>query len=111
MVNKIDQMLGIVERTSADVGDGRWVPGMPMQRGYLWASTVEGTRVMAFEVAPGQILLAIEQPTITRSIKRASGLNMVVEVEVTVNGERLVLTLVAPRGRLKRILTFMGHPV
>ncbi len=109
MVSYIDKTLGIVERTSADTGEGPWIPGMELTRGWLWAATLEGQRSVAFELAPGRVLFVFGPSDVKSVQKRASVLNTVVDVTVVGDdGAPLVVTLVAPRGRLKRVLAHIG---
>lgn len=110
MGNPVDRAYGIVERTSADLGEGYWLPGMPLTRGWLWAATVQGEPVAAFELAPGHVLLTLTPSTIQGVRKAASGLNVVLEVAVAADdGETVWLTFVGPRGRMKRIFAHVGQ--
>src|SRR5215510_14286083 len=76
---EFDRSLGIAVRTSADFGDGPWVPGMKLHRGQLWAGTVEGQTVLAFEHVPGRALFGFAPDDLKSVRKVASGLNVVVE--------------------------------
>ncbi|ADU46583.1 hypothetical protein Intca_0021 [Intrasporangium calvum DSM 43043] len=108
----IDRMLGIAVRTSADFGDGAWTPGMPLQQGWLWAGTVEGDTVLAFELGPGRVLFGFT-PDELRSVRKvASGFNTVVECVVAEeNGSPRTFTLVGPRGRIKKAFQHIGKPI
>lgn len=110
MASSIDRAYGIVERTSADLGEGYWFPGMPLTRGWLWAATVQGEPVVAFELAPGRVILTLTPSTIKGMRKAASGLNVVLEAAVAAEDGKVVwLTFVGPRGRMKRIFAHVGH--
>lgn len=109
MVNALDKAMGIVERTSAELGVGAWYAGMQTARGFLWAATVEGDKYIAFEVAPGQVVVGMTAETLKYARKVASGLNIIVNASVTDdNGELTHLTFIGPRGRVKKIFAFLG---
>lgn len=112
MVSWIDKQLGIVERTSAEFAEGSWVPGMPTTLGFFWATRYEGQPVAAFEVAAGQVVFSLSKETVRRARKVASALNIVVEVAIPLEyGTDGVLTIIGPRGRVKKIFAFIGHPI
>jgi hypothetical protein len=105
----IDQMLGIAVRTSADFGEGAWVPGMDLNQGSLWAGTMEGERAIAFDLAPGRLLFAFTPDELTSVRKVASGFNVVVECVVEgEDGSPTTFTLVGPRGRMKKAFAYVG---
>jgi hypothetical protein len=109
---KFDRMLGIAVRTSADFGDGPWVPGMELHRGWLWAGTVEGVTALAFEHAPGRLLFGFASDELKSVRKVASGLNVVVECVITDDdGSPRTFTLVGPRGRMKKAFAYVGKPI
>lgn len=108
----IDKMLGIAVRTSADFGDGPWVPGMEMHRGSLWAGTVEGQTMLAFETAPGQVHFGFEPDELKLVRKVASGPNVVVECVIAeADGSPRTFTIVGPRGRMKKAFAYVGKPI
>jgi len=109
MASFADRALGIVERTSADAFPGEWAPGVEMTRGFLWAMSLDGVPVLAFETSPGSILFSVAAPDILDVRKPRAGLNVMLEVDVKGdNHEEHTLTLVGPRGRMKRIFDFLG---
>jgi len=111
-VTSLDGMMGIVVRTSADFGDGSWTPGMPMHRGSLWVGTVEGQRVLAFDLSPGRVLFGFTAPELTTVRRVASGLNIAVECGVADwGGSPRTFTLVGPRGRMKKAFAAVGRPL
>jgi hypothetical protein len=108
MVNALDRAMGVVERTSAEAAEGSWVPGMPTVRGFLWAAPLEGTKYIAFETAPGRVEFGLHAGNLVRAKKVAAGLNMVVEAVMRDGDEDVILTIIGPRGRVKRIFAFLG---
>lgn len=112
MVSWVDKQMGIVERTSAEFAEGAWVPGMPTTMGFLWATQYEGQPVAAFEVAPGQVVFSLNRETVRHARKVAAALNIVVEVAIPLeDGTDGILTIIGPRGRVKKIFAFIGHPI
>jgi hypothetical protein len=108
----IDRMLGIAVRTSADFGDSAWTPGMPMHQGWLWAGTVEGEKVLAFEFGPGQVVFGLAPDELMSVRKVASGFNVVVECVVSdEDGSPRTFTLVGPRGRMRKAFEHIGKPI
>ena len=109
MVSHIDKALGIVVRTSAEAGEGPWFPGMETTWGSLWALTHNGEHGVVFELAPGRVMFTISPEMVEFAQKRASAVNTVVDLTVKgADGAPLVITLIAPRGRLKRVLAHIG---
>jgi len=113
VVNRYLQAMGVVERTSAEVADGPWVPGLQTQLGYLMAIDSEGVAGAAFEVAPGQIALSFDREQVISARRVASGLNVIVDADIRADDGNSVLTVtfIGPRGRMKRIFAFLGHPL
>ncbi len=108
----IDKALGIAVRTSADFGDGPWVPGMALHRGWLWAGTTGGETVLAFETAPGRVLFGLTADEFESVRKVASGLNVVVECVIKDDdGLARTFTLGGPRGRMKKAFAYVGKPI
>lgn len=112
MVNRFDKAMGIVERTSAEAGAGPWVPGLKTQNGYLFAADFDGVKAAAFETAPGRIAFTLEPETLVTVRKVASGLNVILELQLRAADEGIItVTLIGPRGRMKKIFAFIGHPL
>jgi len=111
MVNALDRAMGIVERTSAEVGEGRWLPGMRTQNGFLWAGLVKGEKCIAFESFPGQVLFALTADNLISARKVTAALNIIVEVVVgSEDGTGdVAMVVIGPRGRVKRIFAYLGH--
>jgi hypothetical protein len=110
MVNPIDRALGIVERTSAEAASGPWVPGMQTEMGYLWAATIEGEKVIAFETEPGRVAFGISAANLVTVRKLAAGFNIVVQVVIRdTEGMMDEITIIGPRGRMKKIFAFLGQ--
>lgn len=111
MPDAFDRAMGIKVRTSADIGSGRWLPGMPLHQGMLWVGPMDGDMVLAFEVGRGQVLLAVTGHEVRSVRKVASGLNTIVEIDVTAeDGRSQTFTLVGPRGRMKKAFSAIGRP-
>lgn len=78
--------------------------------GFLWAATVDGEKVIAFEVAPGQVVFGLSETSLASARKVAAGLNIVVEAVMKDDeGNTETLTIIGPRGRVKKIFAFLGH--
>jgi hypothetical protein len=111
-VSKIDRILGITVVTSADFGDGPWMPGMELHQGRLWAGTLQGEPTLAFEYAPGKLLWAFTPDELKSVSKVASGLNVVVECEIAnEDGSPRTFTVIGPRGRMKKAFAHVGKRI
>jgi hypothetical protein len=110
MVNALDKAMGIVERTSAEAGDGVYFGGMPTVRGFFWAAAVEGEKVAAFEMAPGNVIFGLTSENV-RSVKKVmAGLNIIVQVVYGYeDGEPMPIVIIGPRGRVKKIFAYIGY--
>lgn len=83
---------------------------MQTAMGFLWAATIEGEKVIAFETAPGQVEFGLSPANLVSARKVAAGLNIVVEVVIRDDeGTTDELTIIGPRGRVKKIFAFLGH--
>ena len=112
MVSSLDKAIGIIERTSAELGQGFYYGGMPTQWGFLWAANLEGEPAAVFELGPGQMLVAFTKDNLIAASKVAAGLNIIVQVSVKGNdGSAVPLVIVGPRGRIKKIFAFLGKPL
>lgn len=110
MVDLIGKVVDPVVRSSAEFGEGPWYGGMPTVRGFLWAATVEGRKVIGFETAPGVLAWAFDAGQIRSARKVMSALNIIAEfTAIDDAGSLFTLSVVAPRGRLKKIFDFAGH--
>ncbi|WP_431866027.1 hypothetical protein [Microbacterium paraoxydans] len=114
MASAADKAMGIVERTSAEVGELPWTSSSEKRLGYLFAVSVGGQPVAGFEVAPGQVILELGRENLV-SVRKVSGA-MTIVVELTMrstdgSGEIVKLGMRGPSGRMKRVFAFLGHPL
>lgn len=114
VASRIERALGIVERTSAEIGEGPWTPRTRTQNGYLFAFNTDGVRGACFELAPGNVL-PLDPARIESVRKVASGFNIILDVYIRASpgdpNSAGVITVAGPRGRVRRIFDFIGCPI
>ena len=114
MTSRYDKAVGVIERTSAEVGELPWTASSEKQLGYLFAATVDGQKVAAFETAPGRVVLSIGAENLVSARKLSGAINIVVEVALRSNdgsGEVFKIGVRGPNGRVSNIFAFLGHPL
>jgi hypothetical protein len=68
-------------------------------------------RLLAFIPGGGGPPAVLSVSSIVAVSKQASGLNSIVDVEFESDGQREMICLVAPRGRMKKVAAALGHPI
>lgn len=113
MASWIEKASGIYESTSAQFAFGTWVPGMQTITGRFWAANTPDQGAVAVFEAPGRnFLWSISKENITYAKKIAAALQIVVEILlVDDGGNSHLITLIGPRGRVKKIFAFVGYPL
>jgi hypothetical protein len=113
MVNRLEKLAGVYESTAAAYEVGYLMPGNRPTPGRLWAANVPDLGETAvFELPNGTIAWHLTKSNVMFVEKVASGLQIMLElVYMDDRGFTQMVTLIAPRGRLKKIFEFIGHPL
>jgi hypothetical protein len=112
-VNRFEKLAGVYESTAANYVPGYLLPGDPATPGRLWAANVPDLGETAvFELPNGTFAWHLTKTNVVFVQKVASGLQIMLELTyMNDNGFTEMITLIAPRGRLKKIFAFIGHPL
>jgi hypothetical protein len=113
MATWAEKAAGIYESTAAQFAFGPRVPGMQVLPGRFWAAdTPDEGAVAAFEAPGRNILWSISRQIVTYVKRIAAALQIVVEIVfVDDEGNSHLITLIGPRGRVKKIFAFIGYPL